>query len=249
MVGIAADGGAVGDAEALALTEGLQLGGVLQVGPAEEFAQKQVGGSRLAPQAQLGAGHQHAAAGHAPAGLHRLQQTVQRALLQPLQQRVGDGLQLLLQQQQPRPRLPAPPLRGAAVGRLVGAGGGDPAGSVGLWAARLPLLEEAAGHRAAVSLLRPPRARPLGALPPRRGAEPGPAPLRHGVPAGRRRPAAPLLRLPEQTARYRADLRRGVFLRGFAAAGGSEVVTAPGAPISAVSVRNDAAPPKSPHQP
>lgn len=102
VVGVAAHGGAVGSGgEAVAAAQGLQLHGVLQVWPAKEAAEQQLRRRGLAAQAEVGARHQHTAARHATAGLHRLQQRVQRALLEPLQQRVRDRLEFLLQQQQP----------------------------------------------------------------------------------------------------------------------------------------------------
>lgn len=207
MVGVAAHGGAVGGGgEAVAAAQGLRLHGVLQVGPAEEASSSSCGGAGWPPRRRSarGTGTQPP---DAAAGLHRLQQRVQRALLEPLQQRVRDRLEFHCSSSSSRERASRlrPPPSGSWAAPTRGCAGFS--GSSG----GVPLREETAGHRLTQSLsgsqpwppgsprpARSPQSRP------RLGHGPRGAPERRRLPAPWA-PRCPTASGPPQG--YRADFR------------------------------------------
>lgn len=260
VVGVATHRGPVGGGgKAVAAAQGFQLHGVLQVWPAEEAAEQQLRWRGLAAQAEVGARHQHTAARHAASGLHSLQQRVQGTLLEPLEQRVRDRLELLLQKQQPRAGFATP--RPTALLRLRGLPSLGIARVPGR-ACSVPLREETAGHRLAVTLRQPAGASRFRHI--QRGA-PGPGPrLGHG-PRGSPRAPAPARdrgasrshRVPGPPRGYRADFGAAAASalscprgRLSSAAQAPILVAATAAAAAAfLPIRDHTTSPKSPHQP
>lgn len=259
VVGVATHRGPVsGGGKAVAAAQGFQLHCVLQVWPAEKATEQQLRWRGLAAQTEVDARHQHAAARHAASGLHSLQQCVQRTLLEPLEQRVRDCLELLLQKQQPRAGFATP--RPAALLRLRGLPGLGIARVPGR-ACSVPLGEETASHRLAVTLRQPARASRLHHI--QRGAPSSGPRLRHG-PRGAPRAPAPARdqgasrshRVPEPPRGYRADFGAAATSalscprgRLSSAAQAPILVATTAAAAAFLPIRDHTTSPKSPHQP